>query len=97
MAVSATLKQLAARAAAFLDDPPRLTYVFLLIVFLELEESVQRVPTIRLLESAICHQHYRHVELAGDIDESMCKLVPIQAKLARVRGLMSFFDALPGS
>ncbi|KAH8679485.1 major facilitator superfamily domain-containing protein [Ilyonectria robusta] len=54
-----------------------------------------RAPTIRLLESAICHQHYRHDEPVGDIDESMCKLVPIQAKLARVRGLMSFFDALP--
>lgn len=83
-----------------LDDmiahPPQIIYVFLLIVFLELEESVQRAPTIRLLESAICSQYYHDTSAIGDIKESMCKTPPIQSKLAHTRGALSLFDALPG-
>lgn len=76
---------------------PPTTFVFLLVVLLELEESVQRAPTIRLLEHAICQKHYQD-ELHGaddSIDESMCKLDPIQVRLAYVRGMLSFFDSLP--
>jgi len=96
MSIVPLLKQVRARMTTFVKNPPKLIYVFFLIVFLELEESVQRAPTIRLLENAICLQHNRDRVFDHGIDEALCKTVPIQAKLARIRGMMSFFDALPG-
>ncbi|CAN9096980.1 unnamed protein product [Alternaria alternata] len=95
MGPPALLQRLNARASDLISNPPKLIYVFLLIVFLELEESVQKAPTIRLLENAICSQHYQHEPNIGDIKESMCKTAPIQSKLAHIRGALSLFDAVP--
>lgn len=79
----------------FFTHPPTVTFIFLLVILLELEESVQRAPTIRLLENAICQRYYRSDGPPGPIDERMCKEEPIQVELAYVRGLLSFFDSLP--
>lgn len=87
---------LGVRMKAFVRRPPPLVFVFVLLVLFELEESVQPVPTIRLLEDAICNQEYRDRHILGGVEEPMCKTPPIQAKLARIRGLSSFFDSLPG-
>ncbi|OAX81826.1 hypothetical protein ACJ72_03829 [Emergomyces africanus] len=83
------------RVQRFIQQPPTIVFVYLLAIFLELEESVQRAPTIRLLENAICNKHYHHELPGGQIDESMCKIEPIQVRLAHIRGLLSFFDSLP--
>jgi hypothetical protein len=77
-----------------LKDLPITVFIFGLVILLELEESVQKAPTIRLLENAICQKYYQHA-LVGPIDERMCKEEPIQVRLAHVRGLLSFFDSLP--
>ena len=69
---------------------PMIMYLSLLMISLEFEESVQAVPTVRLYESAICQQYYH-----GLVDESKCKIKPVQQKLARVRGWQGLFDALP--
>ncbi|EUC45994.1 hypothetical protein COCMIDRAFT_4839 [Bipolaris oryzae ATCC 44560] len=84
-----------ARIKQWTAHPPTLIFVFLLIIFLELEESVQRAPTIRLLENAVCSQYYRDELDVGDIEESMCKTPAIQSKLAHIRGFLSLFDAIP--
>ena len=89
------LNELLARVHSFIKHPPPLVFVFVLVVLLELEESVQRVPTIRLLENAICQKHYQDEHLPGPINESMCKTEHIQVRLAHIRGLLSFFDSLP--
>ncbi|PGH29195.1 hypothetical protein GX50_08058 [[Emmonsia] crescens] len=83
------------RVQQFISQPPTIVFVYLLAICLELEESVQKAPTIRLLENAICRKHYQHEFPSGQIDESMCKIEPIQVRLAHIRGLMSFFDSLP--
>ncbi|OCK91093.1 uncharacterized protein K441DRAFT_576376 [Cenococcum geophilum 1.58] len=89
------LDELLARVHSFIKRPPSLVFVFVLVVLLELEESVQKVPTIRLLENAICQKHYQDETLSGPINESMCKTEFIQVRLAHIRGLLSFFDSLP--
>ncbi|KAL4919578.1 hypothetical protein BDW62DRAFT_37376 [Aspergillus aurantiobrunneus] len=76
-------------------NPPTLLFIFWVVTLLELEESVQRAPTIRLLENAICQQYYRDKQFDGPIDELMCKENFVQVKLAHIRGLLSFLDSLP--
>lgn len=83
--------------SGLIPRPPKLIYVFLLIVFLELEESMQKAPTIRLLENAICSQYYYYEPNIGEIKESMCKTSLIQSRLAHIRGALSLFDAVPGN
>ncbi|KAL4821136.1 major facilitator superfamily domain-containing protein [Aspergillus spinulosporus] len=79
----------------FIKNPPTLLFIFCLVTLLELEESVQRAPTIRLLENAICQRYYRDKQVDGPIDEFMCKEDLIQVKLAHIRGWLSLFDSLP--
>ncbi|KAL4860966.1 major facilitator superfamily domain-containing protein [Aspergillus spectabilis] len=83
------------RCWSLIRNPPTLLFIFCLVTLLELEESVQRAPTIRLLENAICQRYYRDKQLDGPIDEFMCKEDFIQVKLAHIRGLLSLFDSLP--
>lgn len=84
------------KAITLLKHPPSLAILFLLVILLELEESVQRAPTIRILEDAICRKHYRSEGHIQPIEEHMCKISAVQERLAHVRGLLSFFDGLPG-
>ncbi|KAL3479806.1 major facilitator superfamily domain-containing protein [Aspergillus californicus] len=88
-------KEFTRRCWAFVRHPPTILFIFCLITLLELEESVQRAPTIRLLENAICQRYYRDAQVDGPIDEFMCKDDLIQVKLAHIRGLLSLFDSLP--
>ncbi|RDW85282.1 hypothetical protein BP6252_02872 [Coleophoma cylindrospora] len=92
---TASLTACVTRSKALISAPPTVVFVFILAVLLELEESLQRAPTIRLLENAICRQYYEHEHSSALPDEGMCKTEPIQIKLAHVRGLMSLFDSLP--
>jgi hypothetical protein len=82
-----------------LSGPKTITpiyYAVVLVVLLGLEEFVQKAPTIRLLEHAICHQHYASVGHDGPIQEHMCKLDSIQQRLAFIQGWQGLFDALAG-
>lgn len=78
---------------------PATFFLFSLVIFLEFEESLQRAPTIRLLENAICQRHYqrfRDDSLTQPVEEGDCKIRPIQERLAFLRGMMSLFDGVPG-
>ena len=70
-------------------------FLIILMVFLELEESIQAAPTVRLIESAICQKHYSSVEPGLLVDESRCKDDIVQRRLAFVRGWQGLFDAIP--
>lgn len=77
--------------------PASLLLVILLISFYELEENIVFPPLIRLLEDAICRQHYaKSVPPTSVVDESMCKTVKIQSDLAFVRGWFGLFKTAPG-
>ncbi|XTI92976.1 MFS general substrate transporter [Cenococcum geophilum] len=75
---------------------PTLCYVLLIVLFYYIEEGIQYPATIRLLENAICHQHYAR---AGDtnlpVDETLCKIGVVQDRLAFIRGWYSFWTTLP--
>lgn len=72
----------------------------LLVLLIALYESQEQIafPTfIRLLENAICQQHYEDQnDFSGPVDESMCKVGAIQHRLAYLRGSYSFWNTLPG-
>lgn len=80
-----------------LTQLPPLFYIVCIIALYELEENIQFPSTIRLLENAICRQHYASPE-QGDMpaNEAMCKISLIQHQLAVVRGWYSMFSTLPG-
>jgi hypothetical protein len=81
--------------ATFIRRLPPMVFVYSLVILLELEESVQRVPTICLLENTICQRLHRSTYTTTLVDEKMCKENPVQVQLAYYRGLLSFFDSLP--
>lgn len=74
---------------------PSVVFLIILMVLLELEESIQAAPTVRLIESAICQKHFSSVESGLSVDESRCKDDIIQRRLAFVRGWQGLFDAIP--
>ena len=80
--------------------PPPLLYGFLLIILYELEDNIMFPPTIRLLENAICQQHFAALpsgQVVVPVPETMCKIEAVQARLAYVRGWLSLFKTAPGS
>jgi len=81
--------------------PPPLIYGFLLIVLYELEDNIMFPPTVRLLENAICQQHFAALQsshvIVVPVPEAMCKIEAVQSRLAYVRGWLSLFKTAPGS
>jgi len=91
-----SLSQIAVNTVTFLRHPPKLLYIFLPVIFLKFTESVSQAPTIRLLENTTCQQYYQKTTATAQVDELLCKILPIQSKLARIQGGLSFFDTIPG-
>ena len=65
-----------------------------IIIFYLFANYLLVVPTLRLFESAICRDYYGET---NDVDESLCKIGPIQARLANLLGWRMAFEAIPGS
>ncbi|RBQ71532.1 hypothetical protein FVER53590_03151 [Fusarium verticillioides] len=79
-------------------------YVVLLCIVLavisDVGESLYAAPRVRLFESVACTRHYlRHdpslVDRDGSVPERLCKIDPVQDKVASVVGWQYFFDAIP--
>ncbi|SCV28780.1 uncharacterized protein FFB14_01998 [Fusarium fujikuroi] len=79
-------------------------YVVLLCIVLavvsDVGESLYSAPRVRLFESVACTRHYlRHdpslVDRDGSVPERLCKIDPVQDKVASVVGWQYFFDAIP--
>lgn len=93
---TAALRQFISR-----EETPILLCTFALYFLASFAKHVIEVPFIALLERTICTQYYRHngnptahdrQEFAG----RLCKVVPVQDKLATVTGWKFSFDAVPG-
>jgi hypothetical protein len=60
------------------------------------------VPGVRLYEDIICHHYYAklegegHIELDGNIDESLCKVDKVQNELNVLLAVLHFLGAVPG-
>src|SRR5881392_948541 len=78
-----------------------LAFPFALYFLVSFAIQLVEVPTVRLLESAICNRYYRSignatVSIFNDVDESSCKISVVQGQLANVVGWKMSFDAIPG-
>lgn len=79
----------------------RFTYLPAVVLFLsELAELLLVAPRIRLLEASICRSYYNEHDPSslnpdGSVDETLCKLKPVQTELAYIRGWQVFWEAIP--
>lgn len=76
-------------------------YCLLLEFLVEFSNNVLTVPIISLFENAICETYYHgHSQnvlgMSKSIDESLCKIPPVQAELATLRGWKAFFETISG-
>ncbi|MCJ1400764.1 hypothetical protein MMC11_003972 [Xylographa trunciseda] len=72
-----------------------------LIVSVDLPSVLQLSPTVRIIEDIYCRAYYQENDpskfgVGGTIEESLCKVDPVQVELAFLKGWMSFFNHLPG-
>jgi hypothetical protein len=75
--------------------------IILCIFLLEIGDFLQRAPWLRILEDNVCRSYYRSIESSGidfskPIPEDLCKVAPVQAKLAMLKGWDSMFSCIPG-
>ena len=86
-------------------DNPILICTFVLQFLTYFAKHMVEVPMIRLFERAICNRYYASIDTdtpnfalihVANVDESRCKIPPIQNELAGLVGLKFTFDALPG-
>lgn len=75
--------------------------VFALLLLGNFSYFLLEVPIVRLIERGVCREYYASNPVStalrsGDIDESLCKLAPIQNTLAAIMGWKISFDAVPG-
>jgi hypothetical protein len=77
----------------------RLVGLFVLYFGFILTGALVEVPLVRLVEQAICNQHFHAASLSPPhrIDESDCKIPDVQSVLVYVIGWKLSFDAMPGN
>lgn len=79
------------------------TVVFctLFIIAVDVPGLIGDVSKLRMLELGACREYYgvhdpSVIDSNGNIEESLCKDPAIQSRLAQIRSLMAFIEAVPG-
>jgi MFS family permease len=72
-----------------------------LIAIVDVGAFLADPPRIRMFEANLCLSYYRQHDASaigpdGTIPEQLCKIDPVQQKLAMIFGWQDTFDALPG-
>ncbi|CAD0029698.1 unnamed protein product, partial [Aureobasidium pullulans] len=76
--------------------------VALVIVITSVAGGLIGLPFVRLIEDAICQEHYasRPVEgglfITSDVDEAHCKVDAVQSRLAYILAIQEMLDAIAG-
>ncbi|THW18569.1 MFS general substrate transporter [Aureobasidium pullulans] len=105
-----TTRPMSAREDEPLLDPNARSYrtrsviilVALVIVITSVAGGLIGLPFVRLIEDAICQEHYasRPVEgglfITSDVDEAHCKVDAVQSRLAYVLAIQEMLDAIAG-
>lgn len=76
----------------------RLAVIFINFL-IELYDQIRIVPEIALFEHSICLSYYSNhdpsvISPGGSIPEQLCKIQPVQRRLASFRGYKAFFDGI---
>ena len=82
--------------------PHLVVYCLTLYFLVEMFDMVTIAPLTALLEQSLCRTWYRShdpslISPGGSVEEQFCKIEPIQAEVAVLRGWKLAFDALPGT
>ena len=77
-------------------------FCLLLDFLVEFSNSLLTVPVLSLLENAVCETYYRAHDqnvfhVSGSNNETLCKIAPVQAEVATLRGWKAFFETISGS
>jgi hypothetical protein len=69
-------------------------------IIVDIGEQLFMAPKVRLYESIACTAHYLHhnsslVGNDGFVPEKLCKVNPVQEKVAMILGWQDFFDSIP--
>lgn len=78
-----------------------LTIILSLVFLLDLAGTISEAPTIRILESILCHDYYENFDPSrignnGAVEEKYCKIDQVQELVAYLNGWNIFFAHLPG-
>lgn len=82
------------------DHTTFITLLCILIVAANAAGGFIEIPMARLVEDGLCRQYYEGGHTGQDppppLDEAMCKVEPVQSKMAYLLALMSALDAIVG-
>ena len=76
---------------------------YILCLLFRFAQFLLEVPTVRMIEYAVCYQQLNHVGLGAapiapdDLNEKACKVAVVQEQVARIIGWKLSFDAAPGT
>jgi hypothetical protein len=71
-----------------------------LAITADIGENLFLAPKVRLFESVVCTKHYLGqnpslVGIDGSVPEHLCKIDPVQDRVATILGWQQFFDSIP--
>lgn len=76
------------------------TFITLLCILIFAANSAGgfiEIPQARLIEDVLCRQYYERLQTdTGPIGEEMCKIEPVQSKMAFILALISALNAIVG-
>lgn len=78
-----------------------LAIILSLVFWVDVAESIEAAPTIRILESILCLDYYKKFDPSrvgnnGAVEEKYCKIDQVQELVAYLNGWDAFFVSLPG-
>lgn len=78
-----------------------LCILYILYCLFRFAQLLTEVPTVRMIEHAVCHQQLDRMgldmaSLVPGLDEKACKVANVQEQVARIVGWRLSFDAVPG-
>lgn len=80
---------------------PRVTMITAVLVLANLAICIHRSSRVYLFQQSLCLQHYlgTDAEKIGPhwrVEESLCKVKPVQSALSIIEGVDAFLQLLPG-
>ena len=74
---------------------------FVLCAIVDLGAYMAAAPSARIYEANLCQRHYARFDPTkirddGTVDEKLCKIDPVQDKLAMIVGWQELWDSIPG-
>lgn len=74
-----------------------ITLICLIVFFGNSAGGFIEIPQARLVENILCQQYYNRLHAdGGPIDDEMCKVEPVQSKMAFILAILAALNAIVG-